>query len=125
MAGGTEIVIATIERAKLSEALTAIHRGGFGHLTRVLDPERGEVIGQLRRAGVDVPAGFALDRGNGVAIMISAAARASAAADLLRRFDAGSIWTAEKSAASQPLPFGSLAPRSRSRRGPLSESLAD
>lgn len=125
MERAADIVIAAVERAQLSAILTAIHRGGFGHLTRVLDPERGDVAGQLRRAGVAVPDGFALNGESRVAVMISAAARANAATELLRRLGAVSVWTAGRSAAPSPLLVGSLTGRATSRRARAAETPAD
>jgi hypothetical protein len=125
MERAAEIVIAAVESANLSTILTAIHRGGLGHLTRVLDPKRGDVAGQLRRAGVEVPEGFSLGSDNRVAVMISAAARTPAATELLRRQGAIATWWVPRSAGPAPLVFGSLAGRSRSRRGLPTEALAD
>jgi hypothetical protein len=125
MERAAEIVIAAVEGANLSAILTAIHRSGFGHLTRVLDPKRGDVAGQLQRAGVEVPEGFNLGSDNRVAVMISAAARTTAATDLLRRLGAITTWSVARSAAPSPLLFGSLTGRSRPRRPQSSEALAD
>lgn len=125
MADGGEIVIGVIERPNLSATLTAIHRAGFGNVTRVLDPARGEVPGQLRRAGVDAPSGFWREGDDSVAIMISASARATAATELLRRHGTVSTWVVTRSGPSSPPLFGELAARSRSRRASASDSLAD
>jgi hypothetical protein len=40
---------------RLSGALVATHRAGFGPQARVLDPARGDVPGQIRRAGFSPP----------------------------------------------------------------------
>ena len=125
MADGGEIVIGVVGRANLSAALTAVHRGGLGNVTRVLDPHRGEVTGQLRRAGVEVPTDFALDGDNRVAIMITASARAAAATELLRRHGAVATWTVARTGPATPLHFGALAARSRSRRIATPDSVAD
>jgi len=47
-----DTLIAVIPRSRLSATLTAFHRNGYGHVTRVLDPERAPVAQQLGRAGV-------------------------------------------------------------------------
>jgi hypothetical protein len=131
---GTEsadVVVAAVDRASLSAVLTAIHRGGYGHLTRVLDPERGDVAGQLRRAGVAVPVGFAFDGTHRVGVMIWSAARTPAAAALLHQLGASDVWSTGRTTAPIPLLIGSLsnlstqAGRSRSRRHQSNEPLAD
>lgn len=128
---GDDVVVAAVDRAQLSFVLSAIHRNGYGHLTRVLDPERGDVAGQLRRAGIAVPAAFALDGGQRVAVMISAAARTLAAAELLHRLGAAPVWTTGRTTDPTPLLIGSLsnltaqAGRTRARRQQANESLAD
>ena len=130
-AGSADVVVAAVDRALLSAVLSAVHRGGYGHLARVLDPERGDVAGQLRRAGIAVPPGFALDGAQRVAVMITAAARTPAAASLLRQLGASDVWTTGRTTAPTPLLIGSLsnlterAGRSRARRNPVGEPLAD
>ncbi len=49
----SDTLIAVIPRSRLSATLTAFHRNGYGHVTRVLDPERAPVAHQLGRAGVN------------------------------------------------------------------------
>ena len=48
-----DTVLALVPRSNLSAALTAFHRGGYGHVIRVIDPDRAPVTSQLQRAGVD------------------------------------------------------------------------
>ena len=45
-------VLAAIPRSRLSIVLTAFHRNGYGHVVRVLDPDRAPIPDQLDRAGV-------------------------------------------------------------------------
>ena len=47
-----ETVLAVMPRDRLTTALTMFHRGGFGHVIRVLDPDRAPIRAQLARAGV-------------------------------------------------------------------------
>jgi hypothetical protein len=47
-----DTLLALVPRARLSSMLTAFHRNGYGHVTRVLDPERAPLAQQLGRAGV-------------------------------------------------------------------------
>lgn len=125
MADGGEIAIGAVERGALSAVLTAIHRGGFGNVTRVLDPQRGEILGQLRRAGVKIPEGFSLAQGNRVAVVINASARVANAVDLLRRNGADATWVARRAGAAPPPTFGDLVSRSRTRPAASTDSLAD
>lgn len=126
-----DVVLAAVMRVDLGATLAAIHRNGYGHLTRVLDPERGEVSAQTRRAGVAVPFGFALDASSQVAVMIAAAARTPAAADLLRSLGAVRVWTTGRTTAPTPLLIGSLANlttrvgRARTRSHSANEQTAD
>ncbi len=53
--GAGEGVVGVFARERLSDGLVATHRGGFGAHVRVLDPARGELAGQLRRAGFPNP----------------------------------------------------------------------
>jgi hypothetical protein len=48
----TDTLLAIVPRVRLSAVLTAFHRDGYGHVTRVLDPERAPLPNQLGRAGV-------------------------------------------------------------------------
>jgi hypothetical protein len=45
-------MLAIIHRDLLSNALTRFHRGGYGHVIKVMDPVRSPVNAQLQRAGV-------------------------------------------------------------------------
>ena len=47
-----DTVLAAVPRSELSVVLTAFHRGGYGHVIRVIDPERAPLTLQLGRAGV-------------------------------------------------------------------------
>lgn len=47
-----EIVVAVIDRDRLSDVLAALHGQGYGPNTRVLDGARGDLPAQLVRAGV-------------------------------------------------------------------------
>lgn len=49
----SETLLATIARDNLSVALTHFHRGGYGHVIKVMDPDRAPLADQLRRAGVE------------------------------------------------------------------------
>ncbi len=73
-----EYVIALVGTDQLPVALAALHHAGYGSNARVFDPARGDVDGQLRRAGVP-PEGLPGALGGGeVAIGVQAAGRAMA-----------------------------------------------
>src|SRR5256885_8383519 len=47
-----ETVVATVPRARLADALSAIHGAGLGRQVSVIDPARGDVAGRFTRLGV-------------------------------------------------------------------------
>jgi len=51
-----DTVIGHVHRDRLSGALAAMHRAGFGPHARVFDGSRGDLAGQLRRANLPLPA---------------------------------------------------------------------
>jgi hypothetical protein len=107
-----DTVLATVPRALMAQLLTAIHRGGFGHLTKVLDEKRSPVTGQLERAGVEIPLGFIVEHDHTV-VMISAPARTGTAIELLRRYGAESTWTAKRTSSPWPMFKTPLSTRAR------------
>ena len=120
-----EIALAVVDRPNLSAVLTGLHRNGYGHLARVLDPERGDVVGQLQRAGAEPPIGIGAVGAGQVVVLVAAPARTGAAAELLTRLGATAAWEAARSGAPAPVLFGSMAPRGRQRRGQAAEPTAD
>jgi hypothetical protein len=118
-----DVVVAVTERTQLPLLLTNLHRGGYGHVVRVLDPERGDVAGQLRRAGVEPPLGLAAAGQDGVVLMIAAAARTAAAAGLLRRLGVRSIWTTVRAGAAPQFP--DFTRPARARQQPAEGQTAD
>jgi hypothetical protein len=48
-----ETVVALVPRARLGDILTAVHAAGLGRQASVVDPQRGDVDGRLRRLGLD------------------------------------------------------------------------
>ena len=80
----SDTVVGVFERERLSTALIATHRAGFGPHVRVLDGARGDLSGQLRRAGIRLS--LAPDREEAtVLIVVTAPGRTASAADILRR----------------------------------------
>ena len=119
-----DTVLATVARSHTGPLLTAIHRGGFGHLTKVLDATRSPVLGQLHRAGVDIPAGFTIGPDQ-IVVMISAPARTGAALDLLMRHGAAETWTSRRSSAQPPMFNTPLSLRARAAPPPADGRAAD
>lgn len=79
-----ETVLAVIAREHLPSALTMFHRNGFGHVLRVLDPERAPIPDQLQRAGVaDARLASCCAPGT-VLLLLHAPARTGRAAELAR-----------------------------------------
>jgi len=74
-----DTVLARVTRPGLSVVLTAFHRGGYGHLLRVLDPERAPLVSQLERAGIS-DARMAVVGSNEVVVFIPAPQRTDQAA---------------------------------------------
>ncbi len=97
-----DTVLATVHRSQLGQLLTAVHRNGFGHLTKVLDDKRSPVRGQLERAGVAPPIGFAVELDH-VVVMISAPARTGVAVELVLRYGAVATWTTRRTSSPWPM----------------------
>ena len=80
----SDTVVGVFDRERLSTALIATHRAGFGPHARVLDGARGDLSGQLRRAGIRLS--LTPDREEATAlIVVTAPGRAASAADILRQ----------------------------------------
>lgn len=100
----SDAVVGVFDRDRLSEALAATHRAGFGPHARVLDGARGDVAGQLRRAGVGLSVPLAVDRGT-VLILVNAPGRAALAADTFARVGARQVLRGVRpGVAPSPLP---------------------
>lgn len=94
--GGDEAVVGEIDRDCLSAALAAVHRAGFGAQTRVLAGARGDLTGQLRRAGF--PAAVALSGAEAATalILVAAPGRLAAARDLLEQAGAKAVFVVRR-----------------------------
>jgi len=107
-AGGGEAVVGVFDRERLSSALVATHRAGFGPHARVLDPSRGDPAAQLRRAGFPPPF-TAGDLGPTASlILVTAPGRAAAASDALARAGARAVHTLRRG--QEPAPAAVLVP---------------
>ena len=78
----SDTLIAVVPRARLSSMLTAFHRNGYGHVTRVLDPERAPVAQQLGRVGVHESRIASAELADSVILFVPAPKRTSDAAAL-------------------------------------------
>ena len=87
-----DVLVALVDREQLGAILPAVHQHALGHVARVIDAGRGDIIGQLRRAGVPVEQAPAAIAGAPLAIMIAAAARCPAAARLLLDSGLDRLW---------------------------------
>ena len=77
-----DTLLAVVPRSRLSSVLTAFHRGGYGHVTRVLDPERSPLPQQLGRAGIRESRLATADVHDAVVLFVSAPQRTTDAAAL-------------------------------------------
>ncbi len=100
-----DTVIAVVERNRLSGLLTAIHRAGYGHHARVLDPVRGSLAGQLERAGVIGQEGLVTQATQAVIVLIHAPGRTAAVADLLQRAGARQVVPVRRAVPAADSPF--------------------
>ncbi len=123
---GGDAVIGLVERVTLSGALTTIHRNGQGHNARVLDGKRGDLKGQLQRAGVATEIdldGAGPDR---VLILIHAPGRVAKTVEMLQRAGASKVSVVSRAGAEVPRPFVALAPaKTRHRPIPAPEIATD
>lgn len=87
-----DVLVALVDRDQLDAILPGVHRHALGHVARVLDADRGEITGQLRRAGVPVEQAPATVASAPLAIMIAAAARSPFAARLLLDSGIDRLW---------------------------------
>jgi hypothetical protein len=110
-----DTVIGVFERDQLPAALAAVHRAGYGPNARVLQSERGDLSGQLRRAGiVDPPTLAASDL---LLLVLFAPSRVSNAADLLQRTGARAVHVATRGVNGTPYaPSGWTPPQQRPRK---------
>jgi hypothetical protein len=114
-----DAVIGIVERNRLSAVLTAVHRGGHGHNARVIDASRGDVPGQLSRAGVTQTLDLTSNPPDSVLVLIHAPGRIAKTTELLQRAGADPIHVVNRIGAETPRSYTSLpAPvvKSRGRR---------
>lgn len=100
--GAGEAVVGVFDRERLSGALVATHRAGFGAHARVLDPSRGDLPGQLQRAGFPLPLGVEEFGGSTLLILVTAPGRAAAAGQTLARAGALAVHVLQRGPATPP-----------------------
>lgn len=83
-----ETVLAVMPREHLTTALAMFHRGGFGHVIRVLDPQRAPIRAQLIRAGVSEARLMRCCGTSDVLLLVHAPARTGQAVSLASQFGA-------------------------------------
>ena len=94
-------VIGIFLRDNLSTALAAVHRSGYGPQTRVIDGARGDVDGQLRRAGLRFHDEPAFESGV-LLIVVTAPGRVAAVSELFSQLRAERIVLATRREEEQP-----------------------
>jgi hypothetical protein len=77
-----DTLLALVPRHALSVVLTGFHRGGYGHVTRVFDPQRAPLGDQLARAGVSGSRLAAMESADTVLLFVHAPHRTDQAAAL-------------------------------------------
>jgi hypothetical protein len=114
-------VVGIFTRADLSSALVATHRAGFGPHARVLDPTRGDLAGQMRRAGFALPLEPAAGDPSSALLLVVSPGRAAAIVELFTRAGARAIHILTRSPAPStvvdiPLSFGEAGLSARDSR---------
>lgn len=92
----SDVLVALVDRDQLSTILPVVHRHMLGHVSRVLNPERGDLTSQLRRAGVPVEQAPALVTDAPLLLLISAAGKCPAAAHMLMQAGIHHFWIVRK-----------------------------
>ena len=94
-------VLGVFDRERLSGALAATHRAGFGPQTRVIDGARGDIAGQLARAGLRVQ-DDAAPPPDALLIVVTAPGRTATVAELFAQLGAESVILAARRADDRP-----------------------
>jgi len=103
-----DAVLGIVERNCLSTVLTAVHRGGHGHNARVIDASRGDIPGQLRRAGVTETIDLTMNAPDTVVVLIHAPGRIAKTTELLRNAGAYPVHIVSRVGAESPRAFTPL-----------------
>lgn len=92
----SDAVVAVVDADRLLTILPIIHGNGLGHVARVMRRERGDLRTQLRRAGIPVEQSPETLGAATSILLVTAAARSQATADLLIRNHAIAAWVVTK-----------------------------
>lgn len=98
-------VIGAFQRERLSMALAATHRAGFGPNCRVFDGARDHTARQLDRAGLAIH-GDAAPAGDALLIVVTAPGRTSIVAELYSELGAEAVFMAGRRVASASVLLG-------------------
>ena len=71
----SETVLGLVPREQLAGVLSAVHAAGLGRQVSVVDPERGDVPGRLRRLGIAEPTQLAAAGADAVLVVVPAPGR--------------------------------------------------
>jgi hypothetical protein len=88
-------VLGVFARERLSEALSATHRAGFGPYTRVFDGQRSSTASQLSRAGLEIATGPAPEPED-LVIVVQAPGRVDQVAELFHQLGARLVAQAQR-----------------------------
>jgi hypothetical protein len=112
-----DAVTGIIPRDQLPNVLTLIHRAGLGPQARVLDPERGDLPGQLIRAGLIDPPLFDPVTGEEMVLVVFAPGRTPIAIDAMEQFGGRAVQTlARRTSLALPASPSRATPARRGRR---------
>jgi hypothetical protein len=71
----SETVLGLVPKEHLPSILSAVHAAGLGRQVSVVDPERGDVPGRLRRLGITGPTQLAAPNPDTVLVVVPAPGR--------------------------------------------------
>jgi hypothetical protein len=107
-AAAKETVVALVPRALLGDILTAVHAAGLGRQASVVDPQRGDVEGRLRRLGVDEIGQIPETDVDSVLVIVPAPGRLGPAETMLRDKGAVAVTRCGRLPAREHAWFGAL-----------------
>lgn len=111
-----DAVVGVISRDQLPNVLTLVHRAGLGPQARVLDPERGDLSGQLTRAGIVDPPVLDAAPGEEMVLVVFSAGRMPAAIAAMEQFGGREIQTlSRRTSLAMPASPSRAMPNSRGR----------
>lgn len=79
----SETILGLVPREHLPSILSAVHAAGLGRQVSVVDPERGDVRGRLRRLGIIAPTQFSEVEAGSVLVVVPAPGRITPTETLL------------------------------------------